>query len=276
MDHEYYIPIGGLPGQDDAEHDRAVFTPSYAFIPRRVLTDIVTSFLPHWQKTRLWVVAKPMSGFAETFSHYLMEVSSGGGSDRPDDDRSAEHTLFVTSGEGNIRIADEKYYLSAGAYFYLPPKTDWSLRNDGDIPLTFHWFRKRYQQVDGIDLPPLLVSSDSAVKPIEMPHSNGAWSTSRFVDPLDLRHDMHVNIVSFNPGGVIPFAETHVMEHGIYVLCGTADYRFNTDIIKVEAGDYAWLRAFCPQCCTATGDGPFRYLLYKDVNRHMALDLVAR
>ena len=32
-----------------------------------------------------------------------------------------------------------------------------------------------------------------------------------------------------------------------------------------------WLRAFCPQACRATGDGPFRYLLYKDVNRHMPL-----
>ena len=58
------------------------------------------------------------------------------------------------------------------------------------------------------------------------------------------------------------------------VLCGTASYRFNSDMINVEAGDYAWLRAFCPQCCTATGNGLFRYLLYKDVNRHMNLQLV--
>ena len=40
---------------------------------------------------------------------------------------------------------------------------------------------------------------------------------------------------------------------------------------RVEAGDYMWLRAFCPQACYAGGPGPFRYLLYKDVNRHMAL-----
>ena len=33
-----------------------------------------------------------------------------------------------------------------------------------------------------------------------------------------MRHDMHVNIVTFEPGGVIPFLETHVMEHGLYVL----------------------------------------------------------
>jgi (S)-ureidoglycine aminohydrolase len=32
-----------------------------------------------------------------------------------------------------------------------------------------------------------------------------------------------------------------------------------------------WLRAFCPQACYAGGPDRFRYLLYKDVNRHMNL-----
>ncbi len=34
-----------------------------------------------------------------------------------------------------------------------------------------------------------------------------------------------------------------------------------------------WLRAFCPQACYAAGSEPFRYLLYKDVNRHPNLRL---
>ncbi|MGB5869576.1 MAG: (S)-ureidoglycine aminohydrolase, partial [Albidovulum sp.] len=37
------------------------------------------------------------------------------------------------------------------------------------------------------------------------------------------------------------------------------------------AGDFMWLRAYCPQACYAAGPGPFRYLLYKDVNRHAKL-----
>jgi (S)-ureidoglycine aminohydrolase len=104
-----------------------------------------------------------------------------------------------------------------------------------------------------------------------MPGTEGRWATTRFVDPADLRHDMHVNIVTFAPGAVIPFAETHVMEHGLYVLQGKAVYRLNRDWVEVEAGDYMWLRAFCPQACYAGGPEPFRYLLYKDVNRHMPL-----
>ena len=89
----------------------------------------------------------------------------------------------------------------------------------------------------------------------------------------DVRHDMQVNIVTFEPGGAIPFPETHVMEHGLYVLEGKGMYLLNRDWVEVQAGDFMWLRAFCPQACYAGGPGRFRYLLYKDVNRHMKLDL---
>ncbi|MED5501357.1 MAG: (S)-ureidoglycine aminohydrolase, partial [Pseudomonadota bacterium] len=66
----YYAPHGGLPPQSQLIHGRAVFTEAYAVIPKGVMSDIVTSFLPHWEKTRLWVLSRPLSGFAETFSQY--------------------------------------------------------------------------------------------------------------------------------------------------------------------------------------------------------------
>ena len=101
--------------------------------------------------------------------------------------------------------------------------------------------------------------------------TDGAWKTTRFTDSSDLAHDMQVNIVTFQPGGVIPFPETHVMEHGLYVLEGKAMYLLNNDWVEVEAGDFMWLRAFCPQACYAGGPGEFRYLLYKDMNRQVRL-----
>ena len=97
------------------------------------------------------------------------------------------------------------------------------------------------------------------------------WKTKRFVDPSDLRHDMHLNIVSFEPGSSIPFPETHVMEHAIYIIQGKGRYYLNGSWVDVEAGDFMSLRAFCPQACIATGDEAFRYLLYKNVNRHIRL-----
>ena len=145
------------------------------------------------------------------------------------------------------------------------------MQNLGAAPVRFHWIRKLYETVDGLDAPTPIFANDQDVVPMSMPGTAGRWATTRFVDPDDLRHDMHVNIVTLEPGAVIPFAETHVMEHGLYVLEGKGVYRLNQDWVEVEAGDFMWLRAFCPQACYAGGPGRFRYLLYKDVNRHMKL-----
>lgn len=269
--HPYHTPHGGLPPQSDLITDRAIFTEAYAVLPRRVLSDIVTSYLPHWEKTRLWILARPLSGFAETFSQYIMEVQPGGGSDRPEPDSGAEGVFFLTEGELTVFIAGAEHTLTPGGYAYLPPGSGWCARNHGSAPARFHWVRKAYEPVAGLDKPDPLFRNDHDVPRNEMPGTDGKWSTTRFVDPADLRHDMHVNIVTLMPGASIPFPETHVMEHGLYVLEGRAVYRLNNDWVEVEAGDYMWLRAFCPQACYAGGQGPFRYLLYKDVNRHANL-----
>ncbi len=269
----YYVPRGGLPPQSALTTDRARFTEAYAVIPARTLSDITASCLPHWDRTRLWVLARPLSGFAETFSQYVVEVSPGGGSDRPEDDSDAEAVLFVVNGSPTLTVDGEEHALSAGSYAFLPPGAAWTLRNRTDDSATFHWIRKAYRRVVGLDAPEPFVTRDQDVAPVPMPDTDGAWSTTRFVDVADLRHDMHVNIVTFEPGGVIPFPETHVMEHGLYVLEGKAVYLLNEDWVEVEAGDFMWLRAFCPQACYAGGPGRFRYLLYKDVNRHVGLTL---
>ncbi|WP_375174719.1 bifunctional allantoicase/(S)-ureidoglycine aminohydrolase [Pseudooceanicola sp.] len=271
MSTKYFAPRGGHPGQDQLLTDRAIFTEAYAVIPKGTMRDIVTSYLPFWDQTRLWVIARPLSGFAETFSQYIMEVQPGGGSDRAEPDPDAEAVLFVTGGTASLSVNDQTHELTPGGYAYLPPSSGWTLHNRGGELLTFHWIRKAYEPVEGLDTPDVLVLNENDITPTPMPGTEGRWATTRFVDPADLRHDMHVTIVTFEPGGVIPFLETHVMEHGLYVLEGKAVYNLNNDWVEVEAGDYMWLRAFCPQACYAGGPGRFRYLLYKDVNRHMAL-----
>jgi len=267
----YAFPPGGLPDQSVNPESTAIFTPSYAVIPAVTQRDIVTSLLPSWTGMRMWVLARPLSGFAETFSQYAVELSSGGGSDAPEVDEEAQSVIFVASGGLTLNIDGSVHELDEGGYAYIPPGAVWTIWNDSDAKTRFHWIRKRYQPAEGIDTPDAFVTSDQQTAPIEMPDCKGVWATTRFVEPTDLRHDMHVNIVTFQPGGRIPFAETHVMEHGLYVLQGTADYLLNKDWVPVGPSDFMWLRAFCPQACIATGTQPFRYLLYKDVNRHMPL-----
>src|ERR1700749_4000339 len=268
----YYAPTGGHPPQTQLTTDRAVFTEAYAVLPRGPMRDIVTSNLPFWDNTRLWVIARPLSGFAETFSQYIVEVAPGGGSDRPESDPNAEAGLFVVDGKVELGLGGVAHALDAGGYAYLPPDSTWTLHNRDDRPASFHWIRKAYQSVAGLDAPDPVIAHDREIEPMAMPDTDGAWATTRFVDPADLRHDMHVTIVTLQPGASIPFAETHVMEHGLYVLQGKALYLLNQDLVEVEAGDFMWMGVFCAQACCAAGPGHFRYLLYKDVNRHAPLN----
>ena len=68
----FYSSMGGLPPQTELLSSKAVFTTAYAVIPRSVMTDIVTSCFPHWEGTRAWVISRPLTGFSETFSQYIM------------------------------------------------------------------------------------------------------------------------------------------------------------------------------------------------------------
>lgn len=269
----YAFAPGGMPPLDqNPAAAGAVFTEAYAFIPADTMRDITASLLPGWTDTRAWIIARPLTGFAETFAQYAVEVMPGGGSDVPEPDRGAEAGIFVAEGTGRLVLDGTTHDLEPGSYVYVPPGRDWSLHAAGTAPLRFHWIRKRWQAATGLTAPDPIVTSD-ATTPVNWMPGTDRWGTTRFADPADLRHDMHVTIVTFHPGGQIPFPETHVMEHGLYVLEGTAQYLLNKDWVGVGPGDFMWLRAFCPQACVATGDRPFRYLLYKDVNRHPDLVL---
>ncbi len=263
---------GEVPPQSTLLDKRAIVTEAYTVIPRGSMTDIVNSRLPFWEDTLLWVLASPIAGFCSTFSHYLVEIQPGGGSSIPETEEGVQSTLFLTSGNLTLTVNGATHELVCGCYVYLPPGAEWTLFNTGSQQADFHWFRKPYQYVKGLDEPDVIVVQENDIEAYVMPDTNGGWTTKRFVDKTDLRHDMHITIVSFEPGCVIPFLETHVMEHGLYVLEGKGVYNLNQDWVEVEAGDYMWLRAYCPQACYAGGDGTFRYLLYKDVNRHMSFN----
>ncbi|NVK35640.1 MAG: (S)-ureidoglycine aminohydrolase, partial [Rhodobacteraceae bacterium] len=229
----YYSPPGGLPPQTQLMTDRAVFTDAYAVITKGTLRDITKSGLPFWEKAEAWILSRPLSGFSETFSQYIMDVAPGGGSDKPELDPDAQGALFVVKGSVTVTIEGDEHVLEEGGFAYLPPKCNWTLRNTSDASASFHWIRKAYEWVEGIDAPKAFTSSDQDVALSAMPDTDGRWATTRFIDPSDISHDMNVNIVTLEPGAVIPFMETHVMEHGLYVLEGKAVYRLNQDWVEV-------------------------------------------
>ncbi|MGO3508551.1 MAG: bifunctional allantoicase/(S)-ureidoglycine aminohydrolase [Glutamicibacter arilaitensis] len=267
----YYSNFGGHPPQSDLLTDRAIVTEAYTVIPKGVLRDIVTSVFPEWTNTRAWVLNRPVAGGATTFSQAIVEVAPGGGATKPEPQAQVQGFIFVLTGQLTLLIEGTEHLLVDGGFAYLPAGATWSARNDGTELTSFHWLRKRYEVLEGVAAPAPVVGNERDIEPGPMPGTDGKWRTTRMLDPDDVAFDFGVNIVTFEPGASIPFAETHVMEHGLYVLEGKGVYRMNGDWVEVEAGDYMSLRAFCPQACYAGGPDNFRYLLYKDQNRQIAL-----
>ncbi|KAF5975177.1 allantoin catabolism protein [Fusarium bulbicola] len=179
-----------------------------------------------------------------------MDVQPGGGIDRAEMDDTADGVLFVVECETTVALAGEAHNLSSGGYVFLPPKRLDAPQHPSE-PVRFLWARKAYEPVPGFDAPEAFFAYEKDIEPREMPDTNGAWATTHFDDLTDVRHGMHVNIVTFQPGGIVPFAETHMMEHGLYVLEGKAVYRMNQEWVEVEAGNYLWLPAFYTQACYA-------------------------
>jgi (S)-ureidoglycine aminohydrolase len=267
----YFSKFGGHPPQSDLLTDRAIVTEAYTVIPKGVLRDIVTSVFPEWTNTRAWVLNRPVAGGATTFSQAIVEVAPGGGATKPEPQAQVQGFIFVLTGQLTLLIEGTEHVLVDGGFAYLPAGATWSARNDGTELTSFHWLRKRYEVLEGVAAPAPVVGNERDIEPGPMPGTDGKWRTTRMLDPNDVAFDFGVNIVTFEPGASIPFAETHVMEHGLYVLEGKGVYRMNGDWVEVEAGDYMSLRAFCPQACYAGGPDNFRYLLYKDQNRQIAL-----
>ena len=202
-----------------------------------------------------------------------MEVAPGGGSDRPEPDPEAEGVLFVVDGDLRLVRSTASARPGAGGYAYLPPGAPGACGPSATRRRASTGSARPTSASPGIDAPDAFLTSESEITPAPMPGTDGAWATTRFVGPTTCATTCTSNIVTLRPGASIPFEETHVMEHGLFVLEGKAVYRLNRDWVEVEAGDFMWLRAFCPQACYAGGPGRFRYLLYKDVNRHAGLRL---
>lgn len=266
----YYSPETALPPQTDMLTSRAMVTEAYTVIPRGVLRDIVVSELPGWTNTRTWILNRPVSGGATTFAQYLIEVAKNGGSTDPEPEIGVESFVFLLHGQLTLTLEGDTHELAPGGFAFLPPGSRWSVANYQDELVKFQWIRKAYQPLAG-HIPKAVVGNERDIEPGAMPGTDNKWRTTRMLPTDDMAYDMHINVVTFEPGASIPFAETHVMEHGLYVLEGKAVYRLNQDWVEVEEGDYMSLRAFCPQACYAGGPSNFRYLLYKDVNRQIKL-----
>lgn len=262
--HMLNVAPGRLP-PGAIGHNRGVVKRNYAFMPPE---GVLKSRLPAYDATVVRFLAAPVLG--AQFAQFVLEIAPGGGSNRTVVEAGIQHFFYVLSGTAVVRVDGAgPAELTAGGFFYVPPGTGFSVKNEGEREARLLGLRKRYEAID-LPVPEPIVSHRDRV-----PRENPTGLEGRgfqFLLPFgDMRFDFEMNLMWFQTGACFPDVETHVMEHGLYMLRGQGLYFLGEDWHEIWADDFIWMGGFCPQQFYPTGFEEAEYLLYKNVNRDIAL-----
>ncbi len=238
---------------DIISRSRATVAEGYMVIPK---VNRCNSVLPQFENVEAFVLATPDIG-AKFIEHEL--VFAADGRTRSCINDPFEHFLYVLEGGVKLTIGEKtRHEFTEGGYAYLPPGTTFSLENTGAEESRMLWLKHRFMPWEDL-APKLYIGSEKDV-------------TSRPGQPLlpfadDLAYDLGMLIVNVEPGRGISQVETHIMEHGLYMLDGQGLYWLNGAYHEVMKDDFIYFARYCPQYFYVTGESTGRYLLYKDVNR---------
>jgi (S)-ureidoglycine aminohydrolase len=241
-------------------HNRAAVTSQYAVMPP---DGILPSRLPRFEGTSVRIQTAPDMG--ARFTQMLLEIEPGGGTSAERND-GLQSFLYLLSGMVEVTIDGTAHGLQPHGYAYVPAGQSFGVRG-GDSESRLIWIRKPYEVID-VPAPQAIVSHRDQVTK-ERPHTEGRY-WQYLLPPDDIAFDMHVNILGFQPGVYFPYVETHIMEHGLYMLEGQGLYLLGGDWHETQADDFIWMGPYCPQHFYCTGWGEAAYLLYKNVNRDVS------
>ena len=242
-------------------HSRARVRQRYALFP---LEGYPPSRFPSWPGAEVRVLASPALGAG--FVQYLIDLPSDGshGSFAAADD--VETFVYVLGGAGSLKCKD-KWEVASGDFFHIPPGREFDVLALERMRVLV--LRKRYEAAPGIK--PFDLHSGNVEKVNAEMWANNPSSRLQTLIPDDLRYDMAMNIFTFDPGHGLAYVETHVMEHGLFVLEGKGMYYLDGEWMEVEKDDFIWMGPYCPQSFYATGPTPAKYIYYKNVNREISL-----
>lgn len=223
----------------------------------------INSHVPGWTNCTVNVIINKAMG--ATFTQIITTMNSNG--EIKGETRASEIFFYVVKGKCHANAGGGEKVLTKGHYVYVPVETDYkfSSEEEGTQLLSFH---KVYEPVEGSSNPPVIF--DKAAGDGDMYLGDPALRLQVLL-PDKLAFDMAVNIFTYDPGGHLPFVETHIMEHGLLYLQGQGIYMLDHQWYPVKQGDSIWMAPFCQQWFTAMGKEPAVYIYYKNVNRFPAV-----
>lgn len=220
-------------------------------------------------------VVSPLSGWEGTEGVVLISPAMHRGTGGP---RFVQYMAFggngcTTSGaadglqrliyivEGHAQLDDE--LLPVDSFAWFPPGDSYKLSlPEGSRALVFE---KHYVPLAGVAVPTR--RAGRLIDAVQEPFMGDPDAMLSTLLPVEAAFDMAVNVFQFKPGATLPFVETHVMEHGLYMRSGSGVYRLGDQWYPVAQGDTIWMASYCPQWFVATGKQNASYIYYKDIHR---------
>lgn len=224
----------------------------------------VINSVPGFENCKVTILGSPLLG--AHFVDYLVTIHPGG-YNQGFTQEGCQTFLYVVSG---TIVVNDNQKLTTGGYIYCPVNDPLEFRNDSDQDAVVFMYKKKYQPLEGHEAHRVV----GHVKDLEVIHYEGMENVE-FVNMLpavdNLGFDMNFHILTFQPGASHGYIETHVQEHGAYLLSGKGMYHLEGEWMPVQKGDYIFMGAYCLQAAYAVGDEPLSYVYSKDTNRDVEL-----
>ena len=172
--------------------------------------------------------------------------------------------LYVLDGKIELKAQSKKFTLTPGRFAYVPAGTPHTVSARGIARAAL--IEKPYELQPDSRAPEIVIGAEDSVKSTALMGDDSL--RVRALMPDGPAYDFAVNTMTYDPGASLSMVEIHVMEHGLLMLEGGGIYRLGDDWYPVQAGDFIWMGAYCPQWFGALGKRPAKYLIYKDWRRH--------
>ena len=247
---------------NDILSSRAVVKPGlFAVIPE---SGLVNNVIPVLEKCRTSILASPKMGAG--FVEYVIEIEPGGRTLSPMAAESGvECFLYCIDGEVNA----EGKRLTEGGFLYCPPDKGMTFENCGEKPAKILFYKQKYTPLDS-HFPYEVFGNINETEYREYDGMENVFIKD-FLPTDDIAFDMNMHILAFAPGGCHPFVETHVQEHGAYILSGEGMYLMEDRWMPIKKNDFMWFGAFVQQGAYGVGRELFSYIYSKDCNRDVFL-----
>ncbi len=230
-------------------------------------TGLVNNVVPGIEGCRISIVASPKMG--ASFVQYVIEAEPNGGTTKIFGNQpNIETFLYVIEGEGTFTVGGKEYKACDGAYIYSPAGVGLEFKNTSDKKMKALLYKQVYIPLEG-KAPYIYYGNVNEIEFREYDSMANVWIKDLL--PVDVAFDMNMHILSFAPGGCHPFAETHVQEHGAYILEGEGCYYLDDHWTMIKEQDFVWFGPYVAQAAYGVGRTNFTYIYSKDCHRDVEL-----